>query len=124
MFPVRPKLFAFAAAALLCAVSARDANAGWVTIKNDTNKPIVVQEVVLLNGRAVRGKPIKLLPGESFREFKNVPAENSYEVYDFAKPTPPIWMGKLNCKADSQSFAVQTVQGKIGVVSIPDPKKP
>jgi len=69
MFPGRSKLLAFALAVLGTVGFANAADAGWVTFKNDTGKAIVVQEVVSINGRQVRGKPTKLLAGESFREF-------------------------------------------------------
>jgi hypothetical protein len=94
-----------------------------VTIKNDTGKAIIVQETVIVNGKTVRGKPTKLLPGESFREFQNVPGIKSYEVLDAANTAQPIWSGPLNCKADSQSFSVTAFQGKVGVIQVPEKKK-
>lgn len=124
MFPGRSKLLAFALTVLATAASAGVADAGWVTFKNDTGKPIVVQEVVVLNGRLVRGKPTKLLAGESFREFQNNPGIKSYEVLDANLPPTTIWSGNLNCKADSQTFSVTVVQGKVGVFQLPEPKKP
>lgn len=123
MFPTRSRLFAFAAALLAAVAVAGVADAGWVTIKNDTAKAVVVQEVMLVNGRVVRGKPTKLQAGESFREFQNTPGEKTYEVYELTSPNTPAWTGKLNCKADSQSFSVATAQGKIGVTQVPEPKK-
>lgn len=126
MFPVRSNLFAVATVMFITAATANTLDAGWVTIKNDTNKAVVVQEVTLVNGRPVRGKPTKLLGGESFREFQNIAGEKNYEVYELTNPNVPVWSGKLNCKADSQSFSVTTAQGKISVVPVspPEPKKP
>ncbi|AWM38548.1 hypothetical protein GobsT_32770 [Gemmata obscuriglobus] len=124
MFAIRSKLYALAAAVLVTATVATCADAGWVTIKNDTNKALVVQEVTFINGKPVRGKPTKLLGGESFREFQNTAGEKSYEVYEVTSPQRPVWSGKLNCKADTQSFSVVVAQGKVNVVPAPDPKKP
>lgn len=124
MFPARTKLLAFAAAVLATATLVSAADAGWVTIKNDTNKAIVVQEVAVVNGKLVRGKPTKLLAGESFKEFQNTAGDKNYEVFDASNPNASVWSGKLNCKSDSQSFSVTTVQGRVGVLQVPEPKKP
>lgn len=124
MFPRRSKLLAFALAVLVTVAGAGAADAGWVTFKNDTNKAVTVQEVVIVNGRQVRGKPTKLLAGESFREFQNTPGVKSYEVLDAGAPPATLWSGNLSCKADSQSFSLTTVNGKMGVFQIPEPKKP
>ncbi|QJX00314.1 hypothetical protein [Frigoriglobus tundricola] len=124
MFPRRSRLLAFAFAALCAVVGAGAADAGWVTIKNDTNKAVTVQEVVVVNGKQVRGKPTKLLAGESFREFQNTPGIKSYEVLDAGAQPMTLWNGNLNCKAATQSFSISTVNGKLGVFCSPEPKKP
>jgi len=100
------------------------AEAGWITFKNDTNKAIIVQETVIVKGKTVRGKPTKLLPGESFREFQNVPGIKTYEVLDASNTDKPIWTGPLNCKGDSQTFSVVIFQGKVGVIQVPESKTP
>ena len=82
MSPRRARLLAFALAVFGTVTGAGAADAGWVTFKNDTQKAIVVQEVVIVNGKQMRGKPTKLLAGESFREFQNNPGVKSYEVFD------------------------------------------
>jgi hypothetical protein len=123
MFP-RSRFLAFVLSALVAVASAGAADAGWITFKNDSNKAIVVQEVVIVNGTQVRGKPTKLLAGESFREFQNTPGIKSYEILDAANLPAAIWSGNLGCKNDSQSFSVTTVNGKVGVFQIPEPKRP
>jgi hypothetical protein len=120
----RSKLLAFALAVLVTVAFAGAADAGWVTFKNDTSKPITVQEVVTVNGKQVRGKPTKLGAGESFREFQNTPGTKSYEVLDTGNPPTTLWTGKLDCKADMQSFSVTTTNGRVGVLPAQDPKKP
>lgn len=124
MVPRRSRMIAFALAVTAAFAFVSSAEAGWVTIKNDTNKAIVVQEVVIVNGKQVRGKPIKLGVGESFREFQNTPGVRNYEVYDAAKPNaPPVWSNQLNCKADKQSFSVNIQKtGRVGVDQVPEGK--
>jgi hypothetical protein len=122
MFAHRHKPFAFLAAIIAAIALANFADAGWVTFKNDTNKAVVVQEVTIVNGKAVRGKPTRLLAGESFREFQNTAGVKSYELFDANSNS--LWTGNLNCKNDSQSFSITTAQGKVGVIQVPEPKKP
>lgn len=124
MLPFRSKLFALAWAVLATVSFASGADAGWVTIKNDTSKAVVVQEVTTVNGKLVRGKPTKLLAGESFREFQNTPGVRTYEVTDAGNAGTCVWGGQLNCKTGSQSFSITTFQGKVGVVQLPEVKKP
>lgn len=123
MFPRRSNLFAFALAVLAALAFAGSARAGWVTIKNDTNQPIVVQEVAVINGKPVRGKPVKLIAGESFREFQNTPGIKTYEIYDANKPNTVLCTSQLNCTGNSQAFSVGVANGRVGVVPVPEPKK-
>lgn len=124
MLPVRRKLLTFAAAFLAACACVSAADAGWVTIKNDTNKAIIVQQVVTLpNGKQARGKPAKLNVGESLREFHNQPGTPTYEVIDAGTPPTKLWSGPLNCKSETQTFSVLTVGGKTGVVQVPEKKR-
>lgn len=124
MFPARRKLLTFAAAFLAACAFVSAADAGWVAFKNDTKNPVVVQQIVVFpNGKVARGVPRKLGPGESFREFQNQPGVNTYELLDTGTPPAKLWSGALNCKGDSQSFAVVTVGSKTGIVQVPE-KKP
>ena len=124
MFPGRSRLIAFALALAAALAFVGTVEAGWVTLKNDTNKAIVVQEVVIVNGKQVRGKPVKLGAGESFREFQNTPGIKNYEIYDASAPNAPVCTSQLNCKADSQAFSVGVVNGRVGVTPTAEPKKP
>ena len=124
MFPRRSRLIAFALALAGALVFVGVADAGWVTLKNDTNKAIVVQEVVIVNGKQVRGKPVKLGVGESFREFQNTPGIKNYEIYDAANPNAaPVWSNQLNCKGDKQTFSVSfNKAGRVAVDQVPEGK--
>lgn len=116
------RAFALAILAVLAFVGVSEA--GWVTIKNDTGKGIVVQEFIVVNGRKVGGKPYKLLPGESFREFQNTPGLKNYEVLDAANTNTTLLRTQLPCNNNTQAFSVTVVQGKVSVMPIPEPKKP
>jgi hypothetical protein len=46
------------------------ASAGWITITNDTKQEIVIQETAGPQNRPVRGKCVKLQPGETHKEYQ------------------------------------------------------
>jgi hypothetical protein len=124
MFALRRIPLAFASALVAAVAFVGTADAGWLTVKNDSTKTVVVQEVVTVNGKQVRGKPIKLLAGESFREFQNTPGIKSFEILDTGTPAMTLWKDNLNCKAEMQSYSITTMNGRYTVVPVPEPKKP
>jgi hypothetical protein len=69
-------------ALLLLVLAVSTADAAWITYRNDTQAPITLQEVSIVNGRIVRGKPVTLAAGETFREFQAAPANRSIELYE------------------------------------------
>src|SRR5580698_1030924 len=97
--------------------------AGWIAIKNDTNKTLVVQEHVVVNGQVKRGKPINLLPGETLREYLPGPTVKRIELFETQNPKEAVWSGSLNCNEDTQSFSVTTTNDKIMVVPVACPAK-
>ena len=101
----RTRVFSSLAAVLALMMSSGAAMAGWVTFKNETNRVIVVQWSVESNGQVKRCRPVRLLPGESVREFRN-PHVLSVEVYDDQKPTRLLHTGNLKVGGESQAFSV------------------
>lgn len=92
--------------------------AGWVTIKNDTGKPIVVQEVIVVNGQPRRGKPTNLLAGDTVREFLPLATTKQIDIFDAQKPQARIGSAKLNCTNESQAFSVTLVGGQVTVIAV------
>lgn len=124
MFPaVRSRLLAGIATLLVFVSSGSASSANWVTIKNDTGKPMVVQETVVVNGQVKRGKAVNLLAGESLREFIPGPTVKKVEMFDAANPNQAVWSGELNCPANSQTFSVAVSGGKVTVTAASVPKK-
>ena len=103
-------------AALVVIGSAGAADAAWVTIKNDTKHVVVVQSTTSANGQMKRGKPMRLLPGESVREFIQPPAA-SLEVYDAQTTHKPLLTTNLAIKNENQTFSVASGNG--GVIVSP-----
>jgi hypothetical protein len=105
----RNRVLALAAAACLMG-SARGAGAAWISIKNDTNRVVIVQTAVPVNGQMKRGKPVRLLPGEFCRETVAAPTI-SLDVYDAQKPAKPAASTTVTIKAERQYFSVTPTPG-------------
>lgn len=90
---------------LIAVGSVRSADAGWVTIKNDTNRVLVVQCGTTTNGQMKRCKPIRLLPGESAREF-HTPPSLTVEVFDGQSPNKLLHTSTQGIKTENQSYSV------------------
>jgi hypothetical protein len=117
------RTFSPSAAVILIAFCSSSTQAGWITINNDTNKGLVVQESVVVNGQTKRGKPINLLPGEKLREYLPGPTVKSIEVFEAQNPNQAIWSGNLDCKDDNQAFSISFENGKIHVGQVSCPRK-
>ncbi len=83
------------------------ARAGWITVKNDTKQVIVIQEVGGPLNRPIRGKCIKLQPGETYREFQLLAGSKSIALYDSEAPTIPLSQDKLMWAKDDATFAIK-----------------
>jgi hypothetical protein len=105
-FTVSRRLLPLLAAFLVLTGTTAAADAGWVTLRNDTRRVVVIQETTVeFNGQPKRGKPVRLLPGESVRGFQ--PAGTvKVEVFDGQNPGRPLYSGELAVKGDRQTFAV------------------
>jgi hypothetical protein len=89
----------------IVAGSAGAARAGWVTIRNDTNRVLVVQCGTTTGGQTKRCKPIRLLPGESAREF-HTPSSVTFEVFEGQSPNNLLHTSTQDIKAANQTYSV------------------
>jgi hypothetical protein len=116
---LRTRLLAVTATLLAVAGLTGAADGGWITFKNNTQQVVVVQETVVCNGVTKRGKPIRMLPGETLREFQATPAVRKYEVFDGRNPGKPLFSGSLNCLASQQTFSIASDGKTITVTPTP-----
>jgi len=86
------------------------AHAGWLTVVNDTKQTVVVEsapEGVLVK----RTKSVRLLPGETYREFRLTPGERKVQLLDGSqagKPAGPLLgQGTLTWKLTDQTLHIQ-----------------
>jgi hypothetical protein len=103
------------AACVVALAYAGPVNAAWLTIKNDTQQTIAVQETVVVNGKVRRGKPTNLLAGETLREYIPGPTVKTIEVFDPQKPRQSLWSGSLNCPDELQTFSISSAGGRVMV---------
>lgn len=95
-----------ALAALLAVVgSAPAADAGWVTIQNDTGRVVVVQTTSGTPEQPRRGRPVRLLPGEQLREY-HAAASVQVEVFDGRPQDRSLFHGTVTLRTDPQTFLV------------------
>ena len=97
--------------------AAEPARAGWITVKNDTKQIIVIQEVGGPLNRPIRGKCVKLQPGETHREFQLLAGTKSIVLYDSEAPTIPLAQDKLTWAKDDATFAIKPDGKSIKLVS-------
>jgi len=89
------------------------ARGGWITVTNDTKQVIVIQETSGPLNRPVRGKCIKLQPGETHREFSLMSGTRTVVVYDATAPNAPLAADKMAWDKADVAFAVKSDGKKV-----------
>jgi len=93
-------------------VIAAPVSAGWITIKNDTDKTIVVQETSTLNGKLTKGKSYHLTPGEVLKEFQTGAGEKTVLLSEKDGIQAPVKV-KLSWGKDDAAFSVAKKEAEI-----------
>lgn len=111
---VRTPRFALALALLVGLFGTADAaRAGWITVTNDTKQTIVIQETSGPLNRPVKGKCVKLQPGETYREYSLLGGTRTVVVYDAATPNAPLTAEKMTWEKADAAFALKTDGKKV-----------
>jgi hypothetical protein len=101
----RYRCLTLVAVVLIVAGSASVADAGWVTIQNDTGRVVVLQTSVTTAGTPKRSRPVRLLPGEQVREFHDT-TSLQIEVFDGQPQDRSLFFGTLTIRPNAQTFLV------------------
>jgi hypothetical protein len=99
-------------------------SAGWVTIKNETGQPVIVQETTVVNNKLRRGKPVKLMPGDEFREYQSAPGTKTIHVLETGGVKRTLCRGDLTWQTGDESFAVRKTGTAVklgGTTAVPTP---
>ncbi len=70
------------------AAAAACAPAGWVSVRNDTGKAVLIQDAP--DGKGRRGRCVRLLPNEVYREFHALSGSRTVDVFDAADLVKPV----------------------------------
>jgi len=115
--PRLPRHLAFVMALLGFLVAAPTASAGWVTVKNETSQTIIIQEMCTLAGKPVRGKAVRLLPGETYREYHARAGEKQVHLYDDGEPKKLLADETMTWHTRDQNYAIQTMKSTTRLVT-------
>jgi len=97
--------------------------AAWITFQNDTKGTIIIQEMVTVKGKVTLGKPVKLQPGETFREFQPGPLTKKIQVSEPGKTANKVLCeDEVAVKDKDVTFSIATVKDKVKVLPV-EPKK-
>jgi len=93
--------------------SSQRVEAGWVSIKNETEQPVVVLETSeeVQPGRC--GKPVRLMPGEVFREFQSCAGGKTVCILECGGQMHTLSRAKLNWGRDDRAYSVRGVGSKV-----------
>jgi SpoVK/Ycf46/Vps4 family AAA+-type ATPase len=89
-----------------CLAASADAHAGWIVIRNDTKQAVVVVEIAGTPNRPIQGKPVKIQPGETYREFQPGTGQKTFAVYDAAKLNVPLAQQTIAWRAEDSTFSI------------------
>ena len=105
----RTPRFALAVTLLVALFGTADAaRAGWITVTNDTKQVIVVQETSGPLNRPVKGKCVKLQPGETYREYSLLGGTRNVVLFDAAAPNTPLSNDTMTWDKADAAFAVKS----------------
>jgi SpoVK/Ycf46/Vps4 family AAA+-type ATPase len=100
-----------------------DVFAGWVIIKNETKQALVVVEVAGTPNRPIQGKPVKLQPGETYREFQAGAGTKTFAIYDATKLNAPLAQQAVTWPAEDSTFGIRNDAKSVKLVSADSSKK-
>jgi hypothetical protein len=80
---------------LITACGTARADSDWLGLRNDTDGPLIVQEIILVKNQVRRGPSQKLLPGESAFEAKVVPSSKRVVIFDPRDPDRLLYQGDV-----------------------------
>ena len=115
----RDRLLPLIVAVVFTTHSATAAGASWITIRNDTQQVIVLQELIVQDGQVKRLKPLRLLPGESVRQCEPSAGMKKFEAFDGKQPGGLLLSGELRVTDENQVFSIAESGGKTVLRAVP-----
>ncbi len=118
-----PRLLLHALALIAVTAIAGPASAGWICVKNETKASLIIQEVPDHPG-AKRGKLVRLLPGEVYREYQPAAGARKVQVYDARCPGQPLCVDKMVWPAKGDvTLKLESIEEVVRLAPVPPVKK-
>jgi hypothetical protein len=67
---------------------------------------LVVVEIAGTPNRPIQGKPVKIQPGETYREFQPGAGQKTFAIYDAAKLNAPLAQQTIAWRAEDTTFSI------------------
>jgi hypothetical protein len=99
---------------LASASSARAADNGWLGFRNDTNVPIIVRGVSIINRVARQGPPHVLQPGQECWDVMIAPGNKLILIADAKQPTRTLLQQTIKYAGVSLFFSIQADPNGVG----------
>jgi hypothetical protein len=81
--------------------------AGWLTITNETRQELILQDGSSADVKgAKRGKTVRLMPGEVYREYLPGEGQKQVQVFDAGCPSKPLFRGPVRWAAVESGLTV------------------
>ncbi len=107
-------------AVLLFVLLAAPADAAWIVYTNDTHATVIVQDVVLVRGKPVAGKPVKLAAGETLRQFHAGPITKTVQILEPGQAANKLLsQSDVSLRDKSLILSIRTVRGQVKLVAAP-----
>jgi hypothetical protein len=95
-------------ACLIVLASPSPSEAGVLGFRNDTNTPVIVQVMILVNNVPVRGTRQILMPGKFYTEAAT-PGNKQVIIADARQPTRILYNGAMAPAMNDQLFSIKEV---------------
>lgn len=90
------------------------ASAGWVSMTNESKRTLVILEV-FENSLPKRGKSIRLLPGETYREYHPFAGEKRFHILEHRGSGTPLFLGLLRWPKGDVGLRISSEAGVVTV---------
>jgi hypothetical protein len=110
-------------AAAIALASTPGLQAGSLGFRNDTDTPIIVQCLSIVNNRVVQGKPHTLKPGDACADVFRGAGNKRILIADAKQPTKILFQGNIVFVGQDMLFSIQDDSPNAGNAQNPRPRK-
>ncbi len=90
----------------------------WYTLRNESPRVLIVQEVYRVQHHLRRGQPKRLHPGESLRDAWNGRKAKQLLLFDPSEPQQPLYRVSLSYPSSQPIYAIRLHLGELQIVEV------